>query len=209
MSSLIKYLSILLSLFLLACSHAKQHAAVPTGATVLVLGDSISYGTGANAGEDYPSLLAKKTGWNIINAGVSGDTTEMGLARLPELLEANSLKLVLVELGGNDFLHQVPRAQTTANLKKILAIIKQKQIPTILLAIPKASLFGAAVGNLSDDTMYEQLGKETDTAVIPEELAKVLGQNDLKSDPIHPNALGYQALAKALNEALKVQGFVK
>jgi len=204
-----KVFVLLLSLLVMACSHAKQYAAVPAGATVLVLGDSISYGNGANPGEDYPTLLAAKTGWNIINAGVPGDTTEMGLARLPELLEAQPLKLVIVELGGNDFLHHVPRAQTTANLQKILAMIKAKQIPTVMLAIPKANLFGAAVGSLSDDPMFEELGKEADAAVIAEELAKVLEHNELKADPIHPNALGYQKLADALAASLNAQGFLK
>jgi len=204
-----KVFVLLLSLLVMACSHAKQYAAVPAGATVLVLGDSISYGNGANSGEDYPTLLAAKTGWNIINAGVPGDTTEMGLARLPELLEAQPLKLVIVELGGNDFLHHVPRAQTTTNLQKILAMIKAKQIPTVMLAIPKANLFGAAVGSLSDDPMFEELGKEADAAVIAEELAKVLEHNELKADPIHPNALGYQKLADALAASLNAQGFLK
>ena len=87
--------------------------------------------------------------------------------------------------------------------------IKQKQIPTILLAIPKASLFGAAIGGLSDDPMFEQLGKETDTAVIADVLSDVLEHNELKADPIHPNAQGYQKLAETINEALKVQGFLK
>ncbi len=200
---------LLFSLLAMSCSHAEQHSAVPAGETVLVLGDSISYGNGANIGEDYPTLLAAKTGWNIINAGVPGDTTEMGLARLPELLEDNSLKLVLVELGGNDFLHHIPRAQTTANLQKILAMIKAKQIPAVMLAIPKASLFGAAVGNLSDDPMFEELGKENGTAVIADDLANVLSQNELKADPIHPNTLGYQKLAEAIEKSLKVQGFLK
>ena len=204
-----RVLVLLLSLLLMACSHAQQHAALPAGATVLVLGDSISYGTGANAGEDYPTLLAAKTGWNIINAGVPGDTTEMGLARLPELLEANSPKLVLVELGGNDFLHHVPRARTTANLQKTLAMIRAKQIPSVMLAIPKVSLLGAAVGKLSDDPMFVELGKETDTPVISDELSSILGQNDLKSDQVHPNALGYQKLAEALTENLKAQGFLR
>ena len=200
---------LLFSLLLLACSHAEQRAAVPVGATVLVLGDSISYGTGANAGEDYPTLLAAKTGWNIINAGVPGDTTEMALARLPELLEAHSPKLVLVELGGNDFLHHVPRTQTMDNLKKMLAMMHTKQIPTVMLAIPKVSLLGAVAGNLSDDPMFVELGKETDTPVISDEFSSLLGQSELKSDQVHLNALGYQKLAEALTESLKAQGFLR
>lgn len=208
MRKMIKHLLLLIFLGMAACHHTERHVAVPAGATVLVLGDSVSYGNGAKIGEDYPTLLAAITGWNIVNAGVPGDTTEMGLARLPSLLEEVKPKLVMVELGGNDFLHNVPRAQTISNLQKILAMIKANQIPSVMLSIPKVSVFGAAVGNLSDDPMFEEIGKETDTAVIADALSKVLENNELKADLIHPNALGYQKLAAALASSLKEQGFL-
>lgn len=201
-------LALLLSSLLTACSDVK-YAAIPAGATVLVLGDSISYGTGANQGEDYPGLLAAKTGWNVINAGVPGDTTADGLERLPGLLEEHAPKLVLVELGGNDFLHQTPLVQTATNLKTILAQIKAKGIPAVMLAVPRPNLFGAAIGKLSDDPIFEKLGKETATPVVADVLADVLAKNTLKADQIHPNAAGYRLVAEGLREALVDQGFLR
>ena len=110
-------LCILLAGLIAACSESAQYSAIPKGATVLILGDSLSYGTGAKEGEDYPTLLAQTTGWKMINEGVPGDTTAGGLARLLELLEEYQPKLLIVELGGNDFLQQLPKSQTEANLK--------------------------------------------------------------------------------------------
>ena len=69
----------LLALLLLATCGGTKQAALPPGSTVLILGDSLSYGTGAARGEDYPGILATTTGWNIVNAGVPGDTTAGGL----------------------------------------------------------------------------------------------------------------------------------
>lgn len=194
---------------LLAACHQPHYDPVPRTATVLILGDSVSYGTGAGRGEDYPALLAGMTGWNVINAGVPGDTTAEGLERLPGLLEEHSPGFIVVELGGNDFLHKLPREETAANLKKILALIKEKNIPSVLVAVPQPNLFGAAVGNLSDDPVFEQIGKETGVPVISEVLSDVLAKNTLKSDPIHPNADGYRKLAEGLRENLKSLGFLK
>ncbi len=201
-------LLLVLAVLLVACSHPK-HAAIPAGATVLVLGDSVSYGTGANPGEDYPALLAARTGWNIINAGVPGDTTADGLERLPALLEEHAPKLVLVELGGNDFLRQVPRQETVANLKSILTQITAKGIPAVLVGVPRPNLLGAAVGSLSDDPIFAEIGKETATPVVEEVLSDVLAKNALKADPIHPNAEGYRKVAEGMREALQKLGFVR
>lgn len=191
-----------------ACSHPK-HDAVPAGTTVLILGDSISYGTGANKGEDYPSILAAKSGWAVVNAGVPGDTSADGLKRLPDLLEEHTPKLVLVELGGNDFLRHVPHDQISQNLRAILKQIKAKGIPVVMLAVPKPNVFGAAVGSLSDDPLYELLGKETQTPVVSDVLSDVLGKNALKSDTIHPNAAGYRLVGENLAEALKGLGYLR
>lgn len=203
-----RVLGLLLALCLAGCSHPR-HEAVPAGATVLVLGDSLSFGTGANPGEDYPSLLAADTGWKIVNAGVPSDTTADGLARLPELLEQHTPRLVLVELGGNDFLDRLPGNQTEANLRAILTQIREKRIPAVLLAVPRPSVFGAAVGNLTDDPLFERIGDATGTPVVPDVLSEVLGKNALKSDPIHPNAAGYRKIGASLAETLRAMGFVR
>lgn len=202
------FLAVLLSVLLTACGSKQQYAPLPENATVLILGDSLSYGTGAAKGQDYPSLLAANTGWNIINAGVPGDTSAGGLARLPTLLDKHEIDLLIVELGGNDFIKRVPQEETISNLKSILAQTKANSIQALLLAIPEFSPFGAAVGSLSDHDLYGKLAKETDTPLVEEIFSEVLAKNALKSDPIHPNAEGYRMIEENLRKALADKGFL-
>jgi acyl-CoA hydrolase len=209
-----KLVYLLLIFTLVACGKtAEKYAAIPQGATVLILGDSLSYGTGANTGtntgEDYPSLLATKTGWQIINAGVPGDTSAGGLERLPALLQQHQPKLLIVELGGNDFLHNVPQTKTMANLKAILTQAKQAAVPTVLVAIPEVSAFRAAMGNLQDHTLFETLAQETSTPLISNVFSEVLSDNTLKADQIHANAKGYAVVSELLYRKLAEFGFLK
>lgn len=208
MVSVMKKLVYLLFILILAsCSQGEKYPPIPKGATVVILGDSLSYGTGANQGEDYPTLLAKTTGWNIINAGIPGDTTAGGLERLPELLEGHQPKLLILELGGNDLLRHMPQNQTIANLKAILSLSKAHGVKTILIAIPEVSALRAAVGSLSDHPLYENIAKETATPLITDVFSDVLSDNALKSDQIHPNAQGYAVVGHKMVEALKRLGF--
>ena len=202
-----RMVSLVFVLFLVACGGQKL-APVAPGATVLVLGDSLSYGTGAAPGEEYPRLLAGKTGWNIINASVPGDTTAGGLERLPALLEQHAPKLLVVELGGNDFLQQLPQQQILHNFKAILSLAKARGIPVVVVAVPRPNLLGAAVGSLSDAPLYEQIAEETGVPVVNDVIALVLSKNTLKSDPIHPNAEGYRQVAEGLFTALQEMGLV-
>lgn len=197
-------------LVLLACAekHPPQTAIVQ-GATVLILGDSLSFGTGAKPEEAYPVLLEKTTGWHIVNAGVPGDTTSGGLQRLPDLLEMHQPKLLLIELGGNDLLHQVSAKQVEENLKSIIAQAKALGVPVALVAIPEISPFMAAVGNLSDHPLYARVAEETQVPLVTDVFSDVLSKRDLKSDQIHPNAQGYAVVASAMQKTLKALGFIQ
>lgn len=200
-------------LLIVACESGPRYAPLPSASNVVILGDSLTFGTGAAEGEDYVTLLANKTGWNIINAGVPGNTTRDGLERLPEILEAHAsgeqkIDLLIVELGGNDFLKRLPQTETAENLKSILAQAKMNNIPTALIAIPELSPVGAAFGALSDHELYENLSEETNTPLLTDVFTDVLSKNSLKADPIHPNAAGYQAVADAMQKALKALGFL-
>jgi acyl-CoA hydrolase len=211
MKKIIFLLLIVLAALAMAWSgddEAEKYAAIPQGATVLVLGDSLSYGTGANAGEDFPTLLARSTGWNIINEGILGDTSAGGLQRLPALLEAHQPKLLIVELGGNDLLRQAPQMEITQNINSILALAKAQGIQTILVAMPEISPLKAAVGNLSDHSLYENIAKETNTPLIADVFSEVLSDRDLKSDQIHANALGYRVISDKLYVKLQELGYV-
>ena len=105
---------------LAACGKRQPQAqALPAEATVLALGDSLTQGVGAKADEAWPSLLAERTGWDVINAGISGDTSAQALERLPDLLQEHAPALVVVSIGGNDFLRQMSAETAQANIRRI------------------------------------------------------------------------------------------
>jgi acyl-CoA hydrolase len=202
------FVIVLFAMLITACGNGQQYSALPAKSTVVILGDSLTYGTGAGKDQDYASMLASNTGWNIINAGAPGNTSSDGLERLPELLEAHKIDLLIVELGGNDFLRKLPEAETTSNLKAILAQVKARKIQTVLLAIPEFSPISAAFGNLSDHPLYEKLAKETDTPLVEDVFSDVLANSSLKTDAIHPNAEGYRVVEDNLRKALIKMGFL-
>lgn len=195
------------ALLLTACGRksAQTHAKIPEGSTVLALGDSLTFGYGANPGESYPAQLQKLTGWNIVNGGVSGDTSAQALSRLPALL-ARKPKLVIVGIGGNDFLRKVPEEQTRANIAKIIETVQKENIPAVLVGVPHITL-GTLFGHLSDHPLYEDLSEEYGIPLFGGAWAEILGDNNLKSDQIHANGKGYRKFAEDLNQFLRKQGF--
>src|SRR6058998_467101 len=94
------------------------------GTNVIAFGDSLTAGYGAGTGEDYPTRLSALIGEPVINAGVSGDTTGSALARLDADVLARDPRIVIVGLGGNDFLGGVPIASTDTNLREIVRKIE-------------------------------------------------------------------------------------
>lgn len=202
-----KCIILLLLLCLINCSKEK-HVLIPSGATVVVLGDSLSYGTGANKSEDYPSLLAQRTGWNIINAGVPGETSAQGLERLPILLDQYHPALLILELGGNDLLQHLPNHQTENNLKIAIAQARAKQAQVVLIAIPEVNALRAAVGALKDHPLFDKVAQETKTPLIKKVFAEVLSESELKADYVHPNAQGYANVSEKMYENLAELGFL-
>lgn len=203
-------IALLASLALLAsaCSRAPRQAALPPGSVVLALGDSVTYGTGAGAGEDYPARLAEMTGWVVHNHGVPGDTSAGALERLGSALEETRPALVIVEIGGNDFLRRQPEAATKENVRRILQRVRGAGIPVVLVATPRFSPLGAALGLLPDALLYEELAQEEGVPLVPRVFARVLDDPALKSDPIHPNADGYRRLAQGIAAGLREAGLL-
>ncbi len=183
-------------LFLLvACGPDVPNLDSP-GKTIVVLGDSIASGVGSGPGEAYPDLLAARLGTEeVVNAGVSGNTAADGLARIDEVL-AEDPWLVIVELGGNDFLHRVPPEQTEQTLRQILdRLIAARVVPVLVeLDVP----FGGRYLEI-----YDRLGDEYQVPVVEDTLGEVLRDPSLKSDTIHPNAAGQKVLAEAVLEEIE------
>ncbi|MFZ2162157.1 MAG: arylesterase [Sideroxyarcus sp.] len=200
---------ILLSAVLLlatACSEVKEEAISP-GSVVLALGDSLTEGAGVTREEAWPNLLAGRTGWVVINGGVSGDTSAGALRRLPSLLEQHKPVLVLVALGGNDMLRHLPRQETVANLEQILALIKAQGAKPVLLATPQPSIAGAVFQHLSAADFYRQISDTQKVPLIKDAIADVISEPQLKGDPLHPNAAGHALLAEKIFEELKMIGY--
>ena len=201
---------LLLALVLLlgACGKPKE-AALPSGTRVLALGDSLTAPHGVTPEQAWPTLLAAKTGWAVVNAGVSGDTSAGALQRLPGLIEEHNPQLVLVTLGGNDMLRRLPQGHTTANLGRMLALAKAHGAKAVLLATPKPSLAGAAFNNLSAAEFYREVAKESQVPLIEDAMAEVLSKTELKGDQLHPNAAGHALLAEKIFEGLKKIGYAR
>lgn len=193
---------------LVACGRKARLAAVPAGATVLALGDSITFGTGAPPETSYPAVLAQLTGWNVVNAGVPGDTSAGALARLPELLQQHEPKLVLVSIGGNDFLRRLSLAETLANVRAICEQAAAAGAQVLLVGIPEASAMAAATRSLADHALYAQVGGALKVPVHAGGWAKVLSDPSLRSDPIHANAQGYAQFARGLADRARELGLL-
>ncbi|WP_370688719.1 arylesterase [Roseomonas sp. GC11] len=207
-----------LGLALPAAAHAQGQPAggQPAPVSVLMLGDSITAGYGLAQGEALPARLearARAAGRpvRIIAAGVSGDTTAGGRARLDWAL-ADRPQAVIVALGGNDGLRGIPPAETYANLADILARLKAAGLPVLLAGMLAPPNLGAEYGRDFAATFHRLAGAHPEAVFYPFLLEGVAGDPALnQADRIHPNPQGAEEVARrmlpALQELLsKVQG---
>lgn len=178
---------------LTACSDATDKPInLSESAVILAFGDSLTFGTGARADKSYPAQLAQLTGKTVINAGVPGETSSEGLKRLPDLLVKHNPDLVILCHGGNDFLRKLDQNQLEANIEAMIDLIQQSGAQVLLLAVPKLSLLPQA------SPIYQTVAQKKKVALDNDIIAKVESTAELKSDPIHPNAIGYKKIAEQL-----------
>lgn len=188
-------------------SVARGRSVAP-GTEVLALGDSLTYGTGAAPEESYPSVLAALTGWQVVNAGVPGDTSAQALARLPALLDAHAPALVLVSIGGNDFLRRLPDAETRANVDAACRSVLAAGAQAVLISVPRPTLAAAFVGALSDHPLYGQVAAERRLPLHAKGWAEVLADERLRADRVHANAAGYRRFAEGLHATVRAYGLL-
>ena len=187
--------SLLLLLYFAACGRGPYDSIRnfrSTGEQIICFGDSLTEGVGAGEGEDYPAVLTEKLGIAVVNAGRRGDTTAEALTRIPrDVLEKNP-RLVIVLLGGNDFLRQVPVGETKKNLAEI---VRQIQAGGAMVAIA-----GVRLGWFTDEygPMFEEIAGQASALYMPHVLKGILSDAKLRSDAIHPNAAGYRVVAERI-----------
>jgi len=197
---------LVLSCALLAGCGRRRFRKLVAGDAILAVSDSLTAGFGAPKGADYPAQLAQILGHKVINGGVSGDTSAQALARLPDLL-VQKPKLVVVSIGGNDFLQRQPESGTRENIRKMVADIRATGVPAVLVAIPHFTT-GALLGMVSEHPLYAELADELDVPLLKGAWADILGDKDLKSDAVHANAAGYRLFAEKLAGFLRKLGLV-
>jgi len=182
------------------CGDQPELAPLDADDVILAFGDSLTYGTGAREEESYPAVLAQLSGRQVINEGVPGEVTAEGLERLPVLLEEYQPRLVILCHGGNDFLRQMDPASMESNVRSMIRLAQERNIPVVLLGVPKPGLF------LSSAEVYKTIAKSTAVVFIEDLLPEVLADRALKSDTIHPNKEGYRIMAENIYRELQEAG---
>ncbi|AST71535.1 multifunctional acyl-CoA thioesterase I/protease I/lysophospholipase L1 [Kosakonia cowanii] len=157
--------------------------------TLLILGDSLSAGYRMAATAAWPALLNNK--WQqqpvVVNASISGDTSQQGLARLPALLKEHKPRWVLVELGGNDGLRGFPPQQTEQTLRQIIQTVKSADAKPLLMQIRLPANYGRRYTE-AFGAIYPKLSSELDVPLLPFFMEEVyLKPQWMQDDGIHPN----------------------
>ena len=190
-----------------SCSREPSKEYLPADSTVVALGDSLTYGYGATPQTSYPAILAELTGWQIINAGVNGDTSADVLARSAAIIAQNP-DLVLLGVGGNDVLRRTESMTTKANITATIKTIKAANIPVVLIAEPHFSS-SALFGRASDNPIYKEIATSEEIPLYSKGWSEVLSDDSLKSDQIHANAAGYRHFAQGLYGYLQDEGLAR
>ena len=195
------FLAVLLLLISACNKPPKPLSKLPSDAVILAFGDSLTFGTGASTNNDYPSILAELAHRDVINEGVPGEVSADGSKRLPALLDEYQPQLLVLIHGGNDLLKKIPEQETFANLDSMIVEAKNRNIPVIMMGVPKPGLIF-----MESADIYQAIAKRDDILIDLDTLPTILGDNDLKSDLIHPNNAGYRQMATNIFNLLKDAG---
>ena len=175
---------------------------------ILAFGDSLTAGYGLQPRESYPSLLQKMIDadgfrYEVVNAGVSGDTSAGGVRRIDWSLDAGDVRFVILELGANDFLRGQPVAETKKNLSEIIERAKSRGAQVVLAGMLTTTNTGRDYEVEISDA-YKSLAREHNVVLIPFFLEGVAGIDRLnQQDRIHPNAQGERIVAATVYRYLK------
>jgi acyl-CoA thioesterase I len=212
-------LLVLLCLSYLGCT--KQSAPVPESAPsppagvqsarslpkIVAFGDSLTAGLGLSAQESYPALLQQRLSqdgydYEVVNSGVSGDTSAGGVRRIDWALDGD-VRFLILELGANDFLRGQPVAETKKNLAQIIDRAHSKNAKVLLAGMLTTTNAGMEYED-QIRKMFAVLAQEIGVTLIPFFLESVAGVESLnQSDGIHPNAAGSKIVAETVYKYLK------
>jgi lysophospholipase L1-like esterase len=193
---------IVLVLVAAGCGERPKLERLAPDAVVLAFGDSLTYGTGAAEDESYPAQLEKLIGRRVVGAGVPGEASAQALARLPAALEEHAPRLVLLCIGGNDFLRRLGNQQAERNVREMVKLAQSRGVAVLLIGTPEPGL------TVSPPAFYAGIAREYRLLYEGGIIGEVLKDRSLKADPIHPNARGYRLIAERLAETLRENGAI-
>ena len=176
--------------------------------TLLVLGDSISAAFGIEQSQGWVNLLSKKLQTHqyrihVVNASISGETTQGGLQRLPSLLDKHKPEIVIVELGGNDGLRGLKLSMIEANLRDIIENSKARNATVLLAGIRLPPNYGQ-IYTEKFYQIYQDLAIQEKVALVPFLMDGVAGNNVMmQTDGIHPTAEGQPVMLNNVWEILQ------
>jgi acyl-CoA thioesterase-1 len=174
---------------------------------IAVFGDSISAGYGLEAGQSFPDgmqrhLDAEHLAWHVVNLGISGDTTEQGVARIDSATSLHPA-IVILELGGNDGLRGMPVASTRANLDQMIVAFQNAGAKVVLAGMTLPPNYGPDY--IRDfQKIYQDLGAKYHLTLIPFLMADLVTKDlrYIQPDGIHPTAQGSEIIAGTVLRAI-------
>jgi len=200
-----KLLLTVLFTLLIACGGSEPSLnPLSSDATILAFGDSLTYGTGADKQDSYPSILAELLQREVINEGVPGEVSAEGLKRLAEVLAETNPDLVILCHGGNDFLRKKSKKQLKNNIDKMLTLIEASGAQAVLIGVPSFNLMSG--GGVTE--LYADVAEQHAIPVDENILQQLLNDPTMKSDDVHPNAAGYRQMAEHIYSLLQQAGAV-
>jgi lysophospholipase L1-like esterase len=167
-----------------------------TGTDIIAFGDSLVEGVGSERGGGFTKILAEDLGRPVINLGVRGNTTEDALDRI-KVLDNYDPKIVIVLLGGNDYLSGASEENISQNLSRIIDEIHSRGAAVLLLGLQTSVL------DIKHERLFKNLAEEKKVAYIPDIMRGILGNQRLMSDSLHPNDDGYKIMAERIIPVLK------
>ena len=198
--------SFLLSIVILIASGCGEKnsslSPLSSSSVILAYGDSLTYGYNVKRSESYPAKLEVLTGISVINSGVSGEVSAQGLKRLPKVLDEYHPQLLILCHGGNDLLRKMDLEEMESNIRSMIQLSLDRDIPVILLGVPKPGIF------LSSFDVYKKIANSMNIIFIEDLISDVLGDKSLKSDSIHPNKKGYNVMAEEIYSLLLDKGAI-
>lgn len=175
-------------------------ATLPADGTILAFGDSLTAGVGATEATSYPTVLAELSDREVINAGISGETTAEGLARLPAVIAQTQPDLMVLLLGGNDILRSQNLDDTQKNLAAMIELAQGQSIEVVLVGVPQRGLSAEAA------PLYEELAEDYRLVFEDDLIGTLLRKQAYKSDAVHFNAQGYRVMAEEIHGLLVKNG---